>query len=398
VARPKKKSPWEKTAVQCLLRNRHSGKYYGRFTVSGKQKWVSLDTDVLTVAKLRLPDEAAKIEKTRGAEAHVEAGSGNVGELMEIYLARARENPDLKPATIVTRETAVKKVEKTWPGIKDLDPAKITAARVQDWAARFKRQGTGFVPPQAKKALKGNSASSVNRAIDVLRHVLDIAVERGQIHSNPVAVKPREGRLKKKVTPKKLILPTRAEAEEIIRQMRVSGEHGGWGAEAAFLCLFLMMTGARIGEIPHITWKCVRWTRKEIYLPGYKTETSDRIIPLFGELESVLKEIVAWRKAVARHRKDGQTFLGPTDSIFRIKECQKSIDAACAQTGVHRITHHDWRHLFATICIESGVDIPTVSRWLGHNDGGVLAMKTYGHLRRDHSQQAAQKVHFVKKI
>jgi len=46
---------------------------------------------------------------------------------------------------------------------------------------------------------------------------------------------------------------------------------------------------------------------------------------------------------------------------------------------VKRITHHDLRHLFATRCIEAGVDIPTVSRWLGHQDGGALCMKTYGH-------------------
>ena len=30
----------------------------------------------------------------------------------------------------------------------------------------------------------------------------------------------------------------------------------------------------------------------------------------------------------------------------------------------------------------------------GHADGGVLAMKTYGHFRPDHSQLAAQKVSF----
>jgi len=59
-----------------------------------------------------------------------------------------------------------------------------------------------------------------------------------------------------------------------------------------------------------------------------------------------------------------------------------------------KLTHHDLRHLFATRCIESGVDIPTVSRWLGHKDGGALAMKTYGHLRNEHSQAMAQKVKF----
>ena len=58
------------------------------------------------------------------------------------------------------------------------------------------------------------------------------------------------------------------------------------------------------------------------------------------------------------------------------------------------LTHHDLRHLFATRCIESGVDIPTVSRWLGHKDGGALAMKVYGHLRDQHSVAMAQKVTF----
>ena len=44
---------------------------------------------------------------------------------------------------------------------------------------------------------------------------------------------------------------------------------------------------------------------------------------------------------------------------------------------------------------KAGVDIPTVSRWLGHKDGGALAMKTYGHLRREHSIAQAQRVTFA---
>jgi len=36
------------------------------------------------------------------------------------------------------------------------------------------------------------------------------------------------------------------------------------------------------------------------------------------------------------------------------------------------VSHHDLRHLFSTRVIESGVDIPTLSRWLGHKDGGAL--------------------------
>jgi integrase len=71
------------------------------------------------------------------------------------------------------------------------------------------------------------------------------------------------------------------------------------------------------------------------------------------------------------------------------------MDKAAKKVGMERITHHDLRHLFATTCIESRIDIPTVSRWLGHQDGGALAMRTYGHLRDDHSAEAASRVSFA---
>lgn len=70
------------------------------------------------------------------------------------------------------------------------------------------------------------------------------------------------------------------------------------------------------------------------------------------------------------------------------------MDAAAEKIGMGRITHHDLRHLFATICIEAGVDIPTVSKWLGHKDGGALAMRVYGRLRNEHSLEMAQRVKF----
>jgi len=56
--------------------------------------------------------------------------------------------------------------------------------------------------------------------------------------------------------------------------------------------------------------------------------------------------------------------------------------------------NHEFRHFFATTCIEAGVDIPTVARWLGHKDGGVLAMRVYGHLRQEHSFRQIKLVNF----
>jgi len=82
----------------------------------------------------------------------------------------------------------------------------------------------------------------------------------------------------------------------------------------------------------------------------------------------------------------------PDEPICRVKTCDEALTAACKKVGCTRLTHHDLRHLFATFCIEAGIDAPSVSKWLGHSDGGALAMKTYGHLRREHSQLMASRV------
>jgi len=84
----------------------------------------------------------------------------------------------------------------------------------------------------------------------------------------------------------------------------------------------------------------------------------------------------------------------PSARVMRVGECMHSMERAASKLGITRLTHHDLRHLFATRSIESGVDIPTVSRWLGHKDGGALAMRVYGHLRDQHSKAMARKVSF----
>ncbi|MBU6410673.1 MAG: tyrosine-type recombinase/integrase, partial [Verrucomicrobia bacterium] len=93
----------------------------------------------------------------------------------------------------------------------------------------------------------------------------------------------------------------------------------------------------------------------------------DRWIPLNSSLRQLLEKMRAERPKESADK-----------TVMRVFECQKSIDRAAKLVGVKRITHHDLRHLFATRCIEAGVDIPTVSRWLWHQDGGALCMKTYG--------------------
>lgn len=91
-------------------------------------------------------------------------------------------------------------------------------------------------------------------------------------------------------------------------------------------------------------------------------------------------------------RMKGERGGDPKGKVLEVKGCPGSLRKACEAVKIGHPRHHDLRHLFATRCIQSGVDIPTVSRWLGPKDGGALAMRTHGHLRNEHSQQMAQRV------
>ncbi len=68
-----------------------------------------------------------------------------------------------------------------------------------------------------------------------------------------------------------------------------------------------------------------------------------------------------------------------------IRECQSAHDERSAKgTNASKPTHHDLRHLFATRCIESGVDIPQIAlvgpqRWRGPSNESLTAARRAFH-------------------
>ena len=155
---------------------------------------------------------------------------------------------------------------------------------------------------------------------------------------------------------------------------------------------FLAFSGCRLSEAGFITWKDVDLEAGTIWIhgdPATGTKNWDRRqIPIIPALERLLIDL----RDNPRQLRDPKRSDG--NYVLAITECQKAIDTACQKLNLKRFTHHSLRHLHATIAVESGVDVPTVARWLGHKDGGTLAMKTYGHLRNEHSLAMAKKVNF----
>jgi integrase len=373
----KVRKKWERTNVTNLLRNGQSGTYYARVKVNGKEKWRTLKTKVFSVAKLKLGD-VEREERSKGlvasAEALPQGGETTVERFINIYLARTKNDPALRPASKSRREIAVKAILKTWRDLPVRDTRRVTPTDCRQWAVSALRNGTGFVAPRAKTVRKGMSTSSFNKCVDTLRAIFEIAREHGMAFRNPM-----EGVSKARMRQKRLELPSVAQFHAIVKSIAEAGARQS--KDCADLVRFLAFSGARISEANAVRWHDFDAEKGRLAIPGTKSATSDRVIPIFPSLGELLKEI--------RLRRGEE----PTDApILRVRESKAALRHACMAAGVKPITHHGLRHLFATRCIESGVDIPTVSRWLGHADGGALAMRTYGHLRQEHSATQALKV------
>lgn len=356
---------WEKTRLQNLLRHKKSKRYYARIWRGGKEVWKSLKTAHFGVAEVRL----AEYKKEQRAGLNVEAVTSNAkmtfGEAALVLTMRIDESTTIKSSTRRYWKETMEALKKSWPLVFSSEIRKITPAACQEWARTYS-QSVG--------------ATRFNGALTTLRRVFQIAVDSGVVYSNPAHT---ISRMTAKA--KKLELPTRAQFTAFVAELEAGG--GRDSQNCADLVQGLAFTGCRIGESKHIEWRDIDFETGEITVKGDPDEGTKN-----GEIRRV--PMISQARDLFSRMKAARSDEPSTSPVFRVHECQKAMTRAANLVGMERITHHDLRHFFATVCIESGVDIPTVSRWLGHKDGGALAMRTYGHLRREHSVSQARKVSF----
>jgi integrase len=355
-------SDWQKTRHTNLVRYKPSGTLFARFKVQGKLIRRSLQTDSITVAKLRLNDLEKEERQRVECQAAVANGQMTFGEALAIYKERLQGRVDIKARTKAYRKERIAALLKSWPELERMDVRRITKTACMNWASDY-----------AKKV----SSTNYNNTIGTIKLILDIAVDSGARYDNPA-------RFIKRVPVRFKIpaLPSQENFEKLLEHIKHDG--------VADLVRFLAYGGFRKSEAGNITWADIDLVNKTILVRGDdETGTKNgevRYVPMIPEMKTLIERLQS-------ERPERQ----PTDRVMKSKECQGSIDSACATLGIPRFTHHGLRHLFMTRCIESEVDVPTASRWLGHKDGGALAMKRYGHLRDTHSASMAERVKFSTK-
>jgi integrase len=373
--------------VPNLLQYVMSGTYYARTKVRGKPVRLSLETDVFTTAKLRLPD---KLKELRKPKAEVGTfGDGRIkyeAETRNGYTSRKKRLIKLAPLSITYRlrclECLVRSLaeclyfpNRTWKELSEqirkdaldrLDSMKasdITKKVCEAWQTRYSSQ---------------YSASVFNNTLNTFRRVLELA---GLSRDNNPAYD--IGRMD--ILDKPIRLPRAEQFDRIISLVESSG--AAQAQDCADLIRFLAFTGTRISEAKQAVWSDVDWQENTLQIHSVKVRGAHdgdvtRVIPLNPALKQHLERL--------RHEQKPQ----PTDRICVVSECQGALTRACKLVGCKRLTHHDLRHYFVTKCLQAGVDVFTLAKWVGHRDNGKLLLKVYSHLQAEHSQEQARKVKF----
>jgi integrase len=351
--------------VPHLLQYVISGNYFGKVKINGKTIRQSLETTVWTTAQLKLNNFLKEHRENRNKVA-----APKFSEALEIYERELDADVNMKPGSKEYRRGCILKLKRTWPELGELRLDGITPQSCKDWAAGIQKE---------------IASQYFNNMIGTLRLVIDRGIRAHKEKSGIKLENPAAELKRVRIKQKDLKLPEPSHFKTLVGNLRMKS--GGWGPRVADLVEFLAYSGMRINsEALWVTWDDVDWKQNEIIVRGDPvTATKNgeiRRVPIIKDMKNLLKRM-----------KDELGALKP-ERILQVSRAHESLARACKEIGIPRLTHHDFRHLFATRSIESGVDTPTVSRWLGHKDGGALAMKTYGHLRNEHSQAMAKKVKF----
>ena len=157
-----------------------------------------------------------------------------------------------------------------------------------------------------------------------------------------------------------------------------------------------LATGLRRGELPGLKWEDVNLERgnrpvrrqisrinSDVVEAPLKTKNAYRTLPLAEDTISVLKE---------QRRKVGSSpwvFPSPNGGSIFPDSVLHMLHRVLKQAGLLRVRFHDLRHTFATLALQNGVDIKTVSGMLGHFSAG-FTLDTYAHVTSAAQRQAAQ--------
>lgn len=160
---------------------------------------------------------------------------------------------------------------------------------------------------------------------------------------------------------------TTEEAQRLLNACRQSEN-----SQLTAIVSLLMLTGARKNELLRAKWAHIDLAQRSWLIPDSKTGRARRV-PLSSAAMAVVEDLPRFA---------GCEWLVPNPRTKRPYTCLKRPwDTARKKAGLPGLRIHDLRHSAASFMINSGIDLFTVGRILGHADH--QSTMRYSHLSND---------------
>ena len=358
------------------VRLRKDGRWEGRVVIGYDDKGKPKTKSVLAHNKGECVEKLEKLKEECGRTAEKLKPDMPFGEWINFWY-QYFSSPKLRPTTQATYENRI--YGHIIPSIGKIPISKLTQNDLQQFYAKLKRTGR-----KVNVELKGTGVSDrmVRSCHALCRSSLEKAVEEGLITRNPS--------IGCKLPPKKNGEMKVLTQNEIVRLLNQAYDEGYYE-----MFLLELTTGMRRGEILGLKWRDLnletgelnikrQLTTKGISVP--KTKSSIRTILLPPDMLDLLRDM----KKTAKYDwifpspvKEGE----PRNPTAITKRFRLMLERAHCK----HVRFHDLRHTFATMALENGMDVKTLSAMIGHVSSETT-LNVYSHVTDTMRAQAAVKI------
>ena len=211
-----------------------------------------------------------------------------------------------------------------------------------------------------------------NRALNVLRQILNHAIDCGHLDTNPT-----HG-IKRNPRPR---LTRFLSCDEVHRLHRVLDRYADARlsrAQQADIIRLLLLTGCRKSEIVTMRWQDVDGDTVNLA----DAKTGPRQVFLNASARAILE----------RQPRSGSAFVFPSPLDPGRPQCSDLPlwYSVRKEAGIEDVRLHDLRHTYASHAVLQGVPLPVVSRLLGHKNSSMTLR--YAHVGDRETEAAAERI------
>ena len=363
------------------VRQRKDGRWEGRVVIGYDEKGLPRTKNVLAKTKRECREKLKQLRETvTGSRTEKVRPEMPFGEWLDFWYQNYVK-PQIRPTTQANYEAKI--YQHIIPELGKIPLNQLAQKDLQQFYARMKMGGRLIRTEQFGKGLSDSMVRGLHAAC---RSALEKAVQEELIRTNPAVgckLPPKRGR--------EMQVLGREELQRFLIQAQAEGYYE--------LFLLDLCTGLRRGELLALQWDDLDFKTGTLTVNKQVYEVKGRLQVSVPKTRASIRRLVLPPGVVEVLRQYRETvdsrwiFPSPVkeDTPMTPGAVRRRLQIILERAGCKKIRFHDLRHTFATLSLESGMDVKTLSAMLGHVSAATT-LDIYTHVTGDMQTEAAAKI------